>query len=279
LFETGTHNSFSYTISPSSDVGPDEPQAIQDLIKMFGTAGKDIMYRWSATQNLNVTQQLEHGIRYLSCRVCWCPEAHDFLFLHRLLGNKVTTCLEEVNKFLESHPKEIVILDLNHFYNMSTTDHKNLLTLLTDLFGSKMCLYVDLDSVTMEMMWENNLQVLIFYQHDIAKDYLTFWPTSVIRSPWANTSTISHLMTFLDTKYKAGRPNQFYVWQGILTPSFTTILTNFTSSLKDCQANKLAPFFVSWLKDKKVGTQGISICTMDFVEMANFIPTVVCLNH
>ncbi|XP_060075650.1 PI-PLC X domain-containing protein 3-like [Ylistrum balloti] len=276
----GSHDSFSYSVTPAGDVGPDEPQWIQDLIRMFGTAGKDIMYRWSVTQNLNVSQQLEQGIRYLDCRVCWSSKTQDFHFLHGLLGAKVSACLDDVSSFLEKHPKEVLILDFNHFYCMSNTDHVNLLTMLTDKFGSKMCPYIDMESVTLDMMWEHNLQVLIFYQNDVVKEHLTFWPGTTIRAPWANTPNIPDLMSFLDNQYKTGRiDNVFYVWQGVLTPGVATVIANFSSSLKDTLAKKLAPFFVSWLKDKKTGSHGISICGMDFIELGNYVSTLIELNY
>ncbi|XP_069101291.1 PI-PLC X domain-containing protein 3-like [Argopecten irradians] len=276
----GSHNTFSYSISPSGDVGPDQPQWIQDLTRMFGTAGKDTLCRWALTQNLTVSQQLEHGIRYLDCRVCWSSKTHNFHFLHGLIGATVSKCLDEVNVFLEKHPKEVVILDFNHFYSMSNTDHVNLLTLLTDKLGSKMCPYIDMDSVTLEMMWEHNLQVILIYQHDIVSEHLTFWPQTIIRSPWANTPDVHDVMSFMDKQYKSGRTdNIFHCWQGVLTPGMATIVSNFGSSLKDALATKLAPFFVSWLKDKKTGSQGIGICSMDFVEHVNYISTVIELNH
>ncbi|OWF55842.1 PI-PLC X domain-containing protein 3-like isoform X1 [Mizuhopecten yessoensis] len=276
----GSHNTFSYSISPSGDVGPDQPQWIQDLTRLFGTAGKDILYRWATTQNLPVLQQLEQGIRYLDCRVCWFSKTQDFHFLHGLVGAKVSTCLDEVNAFLDKHPKEVIILNFSHFYSMSNTDHVNLLTMLTDKFGSKMCPYIDMESVTIEMMWEHNLQVLIIYQNDIVKEHLTFWPQTAIRAPWANTANIPDMMSFLDAKYKTGRTdNVFYNWQGVLTPGMATIVSNFGSSLKDTLSIKLAPFFVSWLKDKKTGSHGISICVVDFIEHANYVSTLIDLNH
>ncbi|XP_069101288.1 PI-PLC X domain-containing protein 3-like [Argopecten irradians] len=276
----GSHDTFSYTVSPSGDVGPDGPSYIKTLVRLFGTVGKNVLYHWSVTQSLNVSQQLQHGIRYLDCRVCWSSKTNDFRFLHGLIGATVSACLDEVNVFLEKHPKEVVILDFNHFYSMSNTDHVNLLTLLTDKLGSKMYPYNEKVTVTLEKIWERNLQIICIYQNDIVKGNQTFWPGATIRSLWANTPNIDVLMSVLEKKYMSGRHNNgFYSWQGVVTPSTCTVFCNICSSLKDLLDTKLAPVFVSWLRNKKTGINGINVCTMDFVEEANYISNVIQLNY
>ena len=276
---SGTHDSAGSSISIQNDISPDTSEEVKAAISFMGDCGKEIIYRWSVTQNLTITQQLNHGIRYFDLRVALHKKKGTFNYVHGLYGAEVKPILEEVNTFLDAHSQEVVILDFNHFYDMEESDHHKLLGIITDVFGAKLCPLLNMESVTLEMLWENQLQVLVFYQNDAVKENLQFWPANAIRSPWANTTNISDLMSFMDKHYKEGRvADIFYVWQGVLTPGTNTVLMHLCSSLKDCLCNKVPPLFVPWLKDKHIGKNGISICIMDFAESLEFIQTVISLN-
>lgn len=245
---------------------------------MFGEMGKSVMKQWSVTQNLTFKEQLEHGIRYFDLRVASKKHQDDLRYLHSLYGPSVKDSLQEIQTFLDSHPKEVVILDFNHFYEMNEKHHENLIELVTDKFESKMCPHLDMDSVTLSMMWESGLQVIVFYQNNFIRDNMMFWPASSIKAPWANTADIHDLMTFLDSRFKSGRPlDEFHVTQGVITPGTGMIMSHLNSSLQ-AMTEKVAPRIVVWLKDKKIGSQGINICMIDFVEKADFISNVISLN-
>ena len=76
----GSHDSITYSLkkydsgwlwfSPnflisfrSGSAGPDQPQWIRRLTRLFPGISSHILYRWSVTQSLSVTQQLDRGIR------------------------------------------------------------------------------------------------------------------------------------------------------------------------------------------------------------------------
>ena len=240
---------------------------------------KDIVYRWSTTQTLSITKQLLSGIRYFDLRITKKPKSEDTFFLHGLYGEKVETELVAIRSFLKDHPKEVVLLDCNHFYCMNEFDHKQCLSMFLEILGDVMCPYLDMNSVTLETMWKNKLQVLVFYHCDIIREYLQFWPGSSMPSPWANTDNATKLIRFLDHNYSTGRDKDtFYVSQGILTPDDTYVVRNMTKSLRECLSAPFAPHFAEWVKTKRAGQQYLNICLFDFVEMAHCIPTVIALN-
>ena len=141
-----------------------------------------------------------------------------------------------------------------------------------------MCPLLDMKSVTLSMMWEADLQVLVFYHNPIVCGNLQFWPGNIIPAPWAKTSDPKMLMDFLESNYK-GRRNRdsFYVSQCTLTPDQNTLMMNMNGSLKDFVRN-VNSTICEWIKTKPAGKHSINICSMDFVEMSNFIPIIVGLN-
>ncbi|XP_062585733.1 PI-PLC X domain-containing protein 2-like [Saccostrea cucullata] len=276
----GSHNSFSYSLDPQSQVAPDQSKEIQAVVHMFGAPGRDVIHRWSITQNLTVEQQLNSGIRYFDIRISRHSASGKVCFVHGLHGADVIPCLQDIKKFLDSHPKEIAILDFNHLYEMEACHHTSLLETMTEIFGNKICPFLNMECLTLEMLWESELQVIILYHNEIVSDNPFFWSGSLIRSPWANSTDISHVLSFLDKhKRENDDKERFFCWQGVLTPNAQTIISHFSGSLKDVLASRLAPFFVTWVKNGKSVNCKHGIFIMDFVEMADFIPTVIDLNY
>ncbi|CAC5419438.1 PI-PLC X domain-containing protein 2,PI-PLC X domain-containing protein 3 [Mytilus coruscus] len=274
----GSHNSYSYDLDTNSEIGPDKAD-IRPFISMFGDMGKSVMKEWSVTQYLTFRQQLEHGVRYFDLRVASRKDKEGIFFLHSLYGMPVASGLDEIKSFLDEHPKEIILLDFNHLFDMTSNHHEKLLYLILRTFESKMCPHLDMDSVNLSMMWEQGLQVIVFYHNDVIKGNMMFWPNTSIKAPWANTTNVHDLITFLESNYKASKTtDMFNVTQGVLTPGAGTIMAHLNSSLHNVLAEKVAPRVVMWLKEKQTGVHGINVCMIDFVEKANFIPNVLKLN-
>ncbi|KAK2177335.1 hypothetical protein NP493_605g01020 [Ridgeia piscesae] len=152
----GSHNSFSSYLDKDGDLGPDVSRLIRDLAKVFGPTVKDIVQRWSTTQTLSITKQLQSGIRYFDFRIAKKPKCDDVFLLHGLYGHKVETELAAIRSFLKDHPREVVLIDCNHFYCMTEFDHKQCLSMFLEVLGDIMCPVLDMDSVNLETMWQES---------------------------------------------------------------------------------------------------------------------------
>ncbi|XP_046577041.1 PI-PLC X domain-containing protein 3-like [Haliotis rubra] len=275
----GSHDSFTFYLDKTSDVGPDTSQAIRDLVKVFGGMAKDVIFKWSQTQSLSFADQLKAGIRYYDFRIASKPGSEDTYFIHCLYGSKVEASLQEINGYLEEHPTEVVILDFNHFYGMNESMHKQFMAVILETFGAKICPQKDMKTLTLDMLWQNKFQVVAIYQDDVVKDFDQFWPASCIQSQYANTTDPTKMVQFFEKTHSENRPaNTFQTYQGVLTPDATYIISRFSGSLKNDLVAKAGPVFVQWLKKKKRGNSGINICTMDFIEKESFIFEMLGMN-
>lgn len=250
--------------------------------------GQTVVRRWGKTQNLNITQQLIAGIRYFDFRVAVHPQTNEFRLVHGLYGGLVSHALRDINTFLMDNPREIVILDFNHFYNMSSSDHQKLLSEILTRFGHVIPPRpfspgsYGLWNMTLQNLWSSPYRVIPIYHHALVDVFPNVWPREFIESPWCNTSNVNSLINFLDNNYK-NRHRQhndtFYNWQGILSPSAKDIALHPASTLESHMAAKATPAMVNWLQSGTVpGPREINICTADFVEKYDFIPTVIELN-
>ena len=186
--------------------------------------------------------------------------------------------MAEINEYLNQHPKEVVLLDLNHFYSVSDAAHARLRQQLQAMFDRKLCPQGDPATVTLQNLWDCGQQVLLFYHDDDARNQQQFWPGSAIPSPWGNTTSRQTLLDFLQKNFRLGHQTSFYVNQGVLTPDAAYVVEHFPYSLKSELARKIALPFIDWIRGKSIGNNGINVCILDFVEMEGYIEAVIDLN-
>ncbi|XP_072174789.1 PI-PLC X domain-containing protein 3-like [Diadema setosum] len=275
----GSHDSFSYFLDCKSPVASGSPDTVRNLVSVFGDAARKIVHNWSVTQSLDFQQQLQLGIRYFDFRVSFCRDRNGFFFVHGLHGNEVCEGLRTIKAWLDDHPKEVVLLDFNHLYDMDGK-HEQLIVALEEIFSSKLCPHMEVSSVSLRMLWENGWQVLLIYHDSIASSRGCIWPAPSIFSVWPNTTEPVQMVNILNAYHTRGRPrDRFYVSQGVLTPTGTAILQHISRSLRDVLARPAIKNTKFFLKDKKIGPEGVNIVIADFVEIDHFVETVLALNH
>lgn len=281
---TGSHDSGTYWLDRAGGIAEDEPSFVRTLANRC-CCGTSVVYRWALTQNLSVKGQLEHGVRYLDLRLCGRPGSPDVHVAHGLYGHRLQDILSEIKAFLDENLKEFIILDFNHFHNMTAVDHREVLILIINIFGETILggdTPMSAWNMTLENLWKTPARLMVFYGHPSRNEFSFFWSEEYLQSPWANTSSSSDLVNFHQHNYynSARRGSgEFYVWQAILTPSATTIVANLCSSLERKLASRATPAFLDWVKDKVPSRVGINICSADFVEKYNFIPSILSLNE
>ena len=250
--------------------------------------GQSVVRRWGKTQNLSIADQLNAGIRYFDFRVAVHPRTKEFRFVHGLYGGLVSNALTDILNFLTNTYKEVLILDFNHFYNMTKSDHENLLSEIVTRFGYWLVPPPYNESsfrrweMTLQNLWSTPYRIIPIYHDHTVDHFPQIWSGVNIESPWCNTSNVNTLIRFLDNNYESrnrAHNDTFYNWQGVLTATAKDIILHPGSSLEGLLADKATPTFVNWLNSGKVpGPREINICTVDFVEKYNFIPSVVNLN-
>ncbi|KAG5268089.1 hypothetical protein AALO_G00208120 [Alosa alosa] len=277
----GSHDSFSFWVDEKAPVGPDQKAVVKHLAAVFRLLAKKVMKKWSMTQNLTFKEQLEGGIRYFDLRVSSKPgePGHEIYFIHGLFGHKVRDGLNDINNFLNAHRKEVVFLDFNHHYAMEEEHHRYLIRMLQEVFGSKLCKICVVEEISLNYLWEQKYQVLVFYHHQSAEGCPLMWPGNNIPAPWANTTDTGKLIKFLETTLdERAKRGTFHVSQAILTPQVKTIVKGLVRGLRNHLVERNLPTIMTWVESQKPGVDGVNIITSDFVELTDFASTVIKLN-
>ncbi|XP_035206296.1 PI-PLC X domain-containing protein 3-like [Stegodyphus dumicola] len=278
----GSHDSLSSSLTPHSDISPDDPGLYNSFfIRATSCLSKRIIYNWCCTQTLDCKQQLEAGIRYFDLRVAKRADDGELYIVHGLYGTETKNILEAMYEFLTTHSKEVILLDFQHLYEMNHFDHHKLLHQLTETFGAMLCPYVaDLTEFTLSWLWERGFQVVVFYRDTVAQYHPFLWPGESIPNPWPNTRSIKNLLAFLtiDRRREAGK---FFVSQAILTPNLFLILRNLLGNLRSVLVSDCNKQLLKWLEDKHPGPHGLNIVICDFIDYDDCaIPqSIVNLNY
>ncbi|XP_036935164.1 PI-PLC X domain-containing protein 2 isoform X2 [Acanthopagrus latus] len=249
---------------------------------MFSVVAKKVMVKWSMTQNLTFKEQLDAGIRYFDLRVSSKPgeAGNEIYFIHGLFGHKVQDGLLEINSFLSRHRKEIVFLDFNHHYAMGPEHHVHLITMLQEVFGSKLCHNCAVEAITLDYLWAKKYQVIVFYHHPTAQGISVMWPGNKIPAPWANTTEPNKLLQFLESTLKQrAKQGSFHVSQAILTPRVNTVAKGLVWGLRSYLVERNLPTIMSWVEAQRPGVDGVNIITSDFVDLTDFANIVIKLNN
>jgi hypothetical protein len=279
----GSHDSMTYDISEKSRVAPDAEPVIQKL-KFLGPFLTAIMVKWSKTQLVTPTEQLCNGIRYFDLRIATKKHDAQFYFVHGLYSSEVSKVLEEVKVFLDTHPKEVVILDCQHFYAFQQCDHERLMYLLRSTFGHKLLPYMPhMEHISLQYMTtECHYQVVAIYRSDAARfGQPLLWPSACFPTPWANTDSVSKLIAFLVDKLQNRNNLVGFISQCVLTPTPWFIFKHLLSCLKNQCLVPLEKEKYKWLKNQRPGPDGVNIVISDFVDYddGTFSKAVIGLNR
>ena len=204
----GTHDSCSYCINSECELSEDN-DAFPVLV-LLGKAGKVISARWCRTQDANLSEQLVAGIRYLDLRVLHRELDGLFYFVHGQFAGEVLKELLLVKSFLQEHPKEVVLLDFNHFYCFFKPDSSALLQEaivrvsnpfklnkpLVQVFGTMLAPRSE-QIPSLSELWSGGYQVICFYHKEA--DSQVMWRPETISSPWPNTVAVEKLIDFLNS--------------------------------------------------------------------------------
>ena len=282
LVIAGSHNSGTFFLDLNMEISPDAPSELGSISSVEGDL-KSVIHNWSVTQSMTIYLQLLLGIRYLDLRVAYRAEDKKIRVVHGLFGWTIEEVLDEVNRFLAKYPKEIVILHFQHFYNMDQAAHETLACTLDASFSNILrAPGAQGPNVTLQEMWENEKKVIVIYNETGVVDaHSHFWPPNFINSPWPNTDDTKQLLEILKEQSEASSvsENTFQVTQAVLTPTIKTISRHVTCTLKDVLASECNRQVTEWLKTLRGTTSHkFNIIIADFVELSDFIPTVISLN-
>lgn len=297
----GTHDSSTYDFDEDMGASPDSDltMTIQDklegdgegegIFSKIGSAINDqILGRvWESLckcQHKSIKDQLEAGVRYLDLRIVRHEETGKFYTCHGVFCVDMKTVIDEINTFLTENSKEIVLLDINHLFQMDG-HHNELVDDMLATLGDKVANFNSLKPTsTVGDYWNAGAQAVILY---CGKDTLgqydgRLWSQREIKSPWPQAAEITILHDKLKINVEKRSKDTFFVLQGLLTPDGNLIKeeimeSNISTSLETiaCRVNCKV---VAWIEDEW-NEETHNVVIVDFFESCSMVPAIINWNR
>ncbi|XP_063683239.1 PI-PLC X domain-containing protein 2-like [Bolinopsis microptera] len=273
----GSHDSGSYCINRKSKRTYLLPNlfCLNPVVDRVGSV-------WSRTQDYSIADQLRLGVRYIDLRVFLDSNTNTKYLVHGFEAGELLVELESVAEFVENHPEEIVILDMNHIYKCADCNICSMLVKVEEMFGDKLCPPPPQDASvqTYGEMIQSGKRVIIAlteepemftstYKHSEVKCQFDWvWSSeSHVVSPWADTTDVSYLKDFLEiTMSRERAPDSLHVAQTILTPKTGDTLHGIYKSPRNLKqmADLLTPHLPAWFEDFQKRLK-LNIAIVDFL--------------
>uniref|UniRef100_A0A8B9WVT2 Phosphatidylinositol specific phospholipase C X domain containing 1 n=1 Tax=Bos mutus grunniens TaxID=30521 RepID=A0A8B9WVT2_BOSMU len=216
----GSHDTMTYCLNKKSPISSKEPRLLQLLCKVLPCVTLPVVLKWSTTQVLSVTEQLDAGVRYLDLRIAHVEDGSErnLHFVHMVYTTAlVEDTLTEISEWLQSHPREVVILACRNFEGMTEDLHEYLVGCIKNIFGDMLCPRGEVP--TLRQLWSRGQQVILSYEDEASVSRHTeLWPG--IPYWWGNKVKPQDLVNYLELMKSHGRPGECHHTE---TPSHTRV--------------------------------------------------------
>ncbi|XP_073920304.1 PI-PLC X domain-containing protein 1 isoform X3 [Castor canadensis] len=256
-----------------------ESRLLQLLGKVAPCITRPVVLKWSVTQTLDVTEQLDAGVRYLDLRIAHMADGSEknLHFVHMVYTSAlVEDTLTEISEWLESHPREVLILACRNFEGMDDDLHEYLTTCIKNIFGDLLCPRGDVP--TLRQLWARGHQVIVSYEDEgSVSRHPELWPG--IPYWWGNQVKTQALIHYLEAMKSCGRPGGFFVAGTNLTENLGYVLVHPSGSLRTMTLPSL-PDLSAWVREQcpGPGPRCTNIIASDFIGADTFVSDVIRLN-
>ncbi|SDT53663.1 Peptidase inhibitor family I36 [Paenibacillaceae bacterium GAS479] len=249
------------------------------------------------TQDFNVAEQLNAGIRYIDLRpgpnqwfdgLTFRNQETTLRTMHGLYGEGMEEILASTKNFLDANPKEIVILDFQLFHVMTDVSYTHLKNRLMYYLGDMLLPQSYGVDTTLGQMWAENKRVLIYYgSHNYWSGATTkasgpvpsqfknepyIWNRSLdMRSVWMNRDNAGSLKGDIEAEVNvaAQHPDKLHILQNMVTPAIGTSVASVAASANAIAMNGLQSDWPS---------KGVNVIQTDFFNYTDIVNVIKRLN-
>ncbi|KAK8811517.1 hypothetical protein WA158_003251 [Blastocystis sp. Blastoise] len=228
----GTHDSGAYELTSTwapGGFGNEDDNYYISLCERFHFNLPKLMKPWAICHSGSIYEQLTYGIRAFDIRAMWDGE---WYIHHDFRGNYLTVVFEDVKRFLDIHPKEIVLLDVSHIHDYSQKGYN--ITELVTLIDSYLSSYLipastSLSITPISYYIQTNKRVICNLEYNdvttVSKNYFSFNKNT--EGVYSNKDTIQPMVEHNDKQIQQlGGHGIFFETSFTLTPRFTTIISS-----------------------------------------------------
>lgn len=290
----GSHLSGTCALTNDSEITPDQAWVVRALNP--SSIVRRAVHSWSTTQTISIKQQLEAGVRFLDVRVAYLDGT--IYVIHGLRAMEIRDLFKSVYDFIIAHPKEVVLIDINSFYQFRAKEHDELLVMIRAIFGDKLIdeptTSLGVLGYSLNKIWDLG-RVIVFYDQSDSRIDINghagpssavrppayVWSHRFIRRPWPKTEDANKMIAEVaelvrDRVLEDG----FQVCKAIVTLTVDAIMRQPTGTFEQRFGRRATRALVDWLRQEgHQHRRNLNIILADFVDENNFCDAVIDLNR
>ncbi|XP_066250278.1 PI-PLC X domain-containing protein 1-like [Euwallacea similis] len=206
-------------------------------------------------QDQSVWRQLVYGIRYLDLRIGFVPEGGFYIYHDHVKVTKIEPILEEIRKFAELAPQEVIFVDFHRFpfpTNFSRALHNRFTEILHAYLGDFAVIPSGLQAgsgPTLNEIWSQNKSIIISYADRSTVNH-TPWLWHPIKQFWGDTNQLPTLKEYLYSALYQHKSNTNPMWalMAELTPQPWDVIFR-KNNLREL-AQKVNKEVTKWVRDE-----------------------------
>jgi hypothetical protein len=299
-FAIAKPKSTGITLGDSDGLSSPDNKKIKQLLSV-GSVFSD----WAKTQERTTSEMLADGIRYFDIRVCVDGKG-VLMTCHGLYGASVAAILDDVKRFTDQHPREVVLLGFNHFWERQYQIERNkkqgeiegltaakwteLVNLVKTKLVGKLVSGKDFSPKSkLSELWQLKTanQVIALFDSDDAPADEFIWKRMEENTwveGWDLDQFKSGTLKILENAQNKQYADKFYAVRSSVTPDEggKLIGIGFFSSVHPKSASELAdmtnPVALGWVKNEWAGKYPINLIWADFYNRTDLVKLAKHLN-
>lgn len=227
----GSHDSGTYQLYT------DEIYDVNDFTGIAPTIAGPVIRAMAVTQQADIYSQLMEGNRYIDLRFAKDQKGR-IRIVHTVFGNEATPIFNQISRFLKDHPKEVVIIDIQHINNLNKDDQKKLIDIIKKTIGTHLAPRGQYTTAsTLGDFNKGNKNAVLYYTDSATvnnEPFFWYRNNDTLQSPWYNTSDYHYLMDKINAGLTALPENRSYIYisQLVLTINDSAIKSIILNLLK-----------------------------------------------
>ncbi|MBS1797676.1 MAG: hypothetical protein JSS81_27890 [Acidobacteria bacterium] len=306
----GTHDTGTFGIiaTKSKGIGLGDSDGLSSpdnkKVKRFLSFGS-VFTDWAKTQEKTSLEMLDDGVRYFDLRVC-VDNKGVFMTCHGLYGAPLETILDDVKKFTDAHPREVVLLGFNHFWDrqyqtemgkkqgelegLTKANWTALVALVKTKLGDKLVSGKTFGPASrLGELWQlkQNNQVIALFDTDDAPDDEFLWKRREENTwvgGWDPDVFKSGTLKVLENAKSGRYAGKFFAVRSSVTPDDNGQLIGmgFLSKVYPKSNSELAdqtnPVALGWIRNEWAGKYPLNLIWCDFYNRADLVKLAKSLN-
>ena len=265
----GTHDSLAINEASISDTGVS--QLAKTLFKYKWLPGiQHKITRWSQTQQSDITEQLNRGIRYFDFRVVHDDKDKKCYGIHTATFTELSIALDKLEYWISQKPTEIIIIK----YRSSSEICDNILIkkLLKWILPAK----YDVFKMRLKDFYNSGYRIILTTDTELSsKKNIDLIHPNIVFQDWKNTFSQEEKKEYITKSLTSLKPdiNKLFNLDWTVTPQTTDIILNNSNLLSHAASmNNNLDFFLKNLKQEhKNKIRLISVDNEKSIDLVNII--------